>query len=46
MEIIRNVRLKYKVYDSFGNLMRVFHSYQAASEYKFVYGNYSWIIKH
>ena len=45
MGIIRNVRLKYKVYDSLGNLMRVFHSYQAASEYKFVYGNYSWTIK-
>ena len=45
MGIIRNVRLKYKVYDSLGNLMRVFYSYQAASEYKFVYGNYSWTIK-
>lgn len=34
----------YKVYDSLGNLMRVFHSYQAASVYKFTYGNYSWKI--
>ena len=45
MGIIRNVRLKYKVYDSLGNLMRAFHSYQAASAYKQAYGNYGWTIK-
>jgi hypothetical protein len=36
---------KYKVYDSLGNLMRKFSTYQAASEYKFVYGNCGWTIK-
>lgn len=45
MGIIRNVRLKYKVYDSLGNLMRKFSTYQAASAYKQAYGNYSWTIK-
>lgn len=34
----------YKVFDSFGNLMRVFHSYQAAATYKQTFGNYSWHI--
>ena len=46
MGIIRNVRLKYKVYDSLGNLMRKFSTYQAASAYKQAYGNYGWTIKH
>lgn len=46
MGITRNVGLKYRVYDSLGNLMRVFRSYQAASEYKFTYGNYGWTIKY
>ena len=35
----------YRVFDSLGNLMRKFSTYQAASTYKFVYGNYSWTIK-
>ena len=35
----------YKVYDSFGNLMKKFSTYQAASAYKFTYGNYGWTIK-
>ena len=34
----------YKVYDSLGNFMRSFPTYQQASTYKFVYGNSSWII--
>lgn len=36
----------YKVYDSLGNLMRVFSSYQAASNYKSIFGNYNWYIKY
>lgn len=36
----------YKVYDSMGNLMRVFHTYKQANTYKFAYGNYGWTIKH
>ena len=35
----------YKVYDSLGNLMRKFSTYQAASAYKMAYGNSSWTIK-
>lgn len=35
----------YKVYDSYGNLMRKFNTYQAASCYKITYGNYGWYIK-
>ena len=35
----------YKVYDSLGNLMRVFHSYQAAAVYKQTFGNIYWTIK-
>ena len=35
----------YKVYDSLGNLMRKFSTYQAAATYKMAYGNYSWTIK-
>ena len=35
----------YKVYDSLGNLMRKFSTYQAASTYKFSFGNYGWYIK-
>ena len=35
----------YKVYDSLGNLMRKFSTYQAAAIYKMAYGNYSWTIK-
>jgi len=34
----------YKVYDSLGNLMRKFSTYQAASNYKFVFGNCQWYI--
>ena len=35
----------YKVFDSLGNLMRKFSTYQAAAMYKFTYGNLSWTIK-
>ena len=35
----------YKVYDSLGNLIRKFSTYQAASAYKMAYGNYGWTIK-
>lgn len=35
----------YKVYDSLGNLMRVFNSYQAASIYKMTFGNCGWTIR-
>ena len=35
----------YKVYDSLGNLMRKFSTYQAAAAYKMAYGNYGWTIK-
>ena len=46
MGITRNVRLKYEVYDSLGNLMRKFSTYQAAATYKLAYGNCGWTIKH
>ena len=36
----------YKVYDSLGNLMRKFSTYQAAVVYKYVFGNNNWKIKH
>ena len=35
----------YKVYDSLGNLMRKFSTYQAAITYKMAYGNPCWTIK-
>lgn len=35
----------YKVYDSEGNFMRKFPSYQAAVTYKLAYGNKYWTIK-
>ena len=35
----------YKVYDSEGNFMRKFPSYQAAVTYKLTYGNKYWTIK-
>ncbi len=35
----------YKVYDSEGNFMREFSSYQAADIYRFAYGNKCWTIK-
>ena len=35
----------YRVYDSLGNLMRKFSTYQAALMYKITYGNYGWTIK-
>lgn len=37
---------KYSVIDSQGYTLRVFSTYKEASEYKFVFGNYSWTIKH
>lgn len=37
--------MRYAVYDSYGNLMRVFPNYKQASTYKFAYGNYGWTIK-
>ena len=45
MGITRNVGLKYRVYDSLGNLMRKFSTYQAAATYKLAYGNKCWTIK-
>ena len=44
MNILVNVQ-GYKVFDSLGNLMRKFNTYQAALTYKMVYGNLSWTIK-
>ena len=44
MNMLVNVR-GYKVFDSLGNLMRKFSTYQAAVVYKMAYGNYSWTIK-
>ena len=38
-------QLMYRVFDSLGNLMRKFSTYQAAFAYKMAYGNYSWTIK-
>ena len=35
----------YKVFDSLGNLMREFSTYQAAIVYKMAYGNKCWTIK-
>ena len=35
----------YKVFDSLGNLMRKFSTYQAAAMYKMTYGNSCWTIK-
>ena len=35
----------YCVYDSMGNLMRVFPTYKQASNYKLAFGNYGWTIK-
>ena len=35
----------YKVFDSLGNLMRKFSTYQAAITYKLAFGNYGWTIK-
>lgn len=35
----------YKVFDSLGNFMKRFHTFQQASNYKFIYGNSSWIIR-
>ena len=36
----------YKVYDSYGNLMRKFSTYKEAFVYRMVYGNYGWTIKY
>ena len=38
------VKMRYVVTDSLGNFMKAFNSYQAASTYKFAYGNYGWKI--
>ena len=35
----------YRVYDSLGNLMRKFSTYQAAVTYKLAFGNIYWTIK-
>ena len=35
----------YKVYDSLGNLMRKFSTYQAALEYMWAYGNAQWYVR-
>lgn len=34
----------YRVFDSLGNLMSKFSTYQAAINYKTVFGNYNWYI--
>ena len=34
----------YEVYDSYGNFMRVFETYQEAANYKQAYGNKYWSI--
>ena len=34
----------YKVYDSLGNLMRKFSTYQAAITFKMTFGNSNWYI--
>lgn len=44
MNMLVSVR-GYKVFDSLGNLMKKFSTYQAAATYKLAYGNYSWTIK-
>lgn len=38
-------RVTYLVLDKEGNLMKRFSSFQEASTYKFVCGNYGWVIK-
>lgn len=35
----------YIVYDSLGNYIKQFSTYQQAETYKFAKGNYGWIIK-
>ena len=35
----------YRVYDSLGNFLRSFPTYQQASNYKLAFGNYGWVIK-
>ena len=35
----------YKVYDSLENFIKGFPTFQQASNYKFIYGNSSWIIR-
>lgn len=42
---IQQVVSMYKVFDSEGNFMRRFPSYQAAVTYKLAYGNKYWSIK-
>lgn len=36
---------KYKVYDSMGNYLRSFPSYQSAMTFKIMNGRYDWTIK-
>lgn len=45
MGITRNVRLKYRVYDSLGNLMRRFPTKEQAYNYKEAFGNKKWKVK-
>lgn len=40
------LEVMYRVYDSLGNFMRSFPTYQQASNYKLAFGNYGWTIKH
>ena len=35
----------YKVYDSLGNFIKRFPTFQQASNYKLAYGNNYWVIK-
>lgn len=48
MGYVANNKLEvmYRVYDSLGNFMRSFPTYQQASTYKLAFGNYGWTIKH
>lgn len=34
----------YRVYDSLGNFIKSFPTYQQASNYKLAFGNYGWTI--
>ena len=37
--------MTYKVYDSYGCLVRIFPTYLAAVNFKSVFGNYGWTIR-
>lgn len=39
-------RTMYRIYDSYGCLVRKFPTYQAAFNYRIIFGNTGWTIKH